>query len=302
MKLSVIICTYNRAIFLPDALESIASQDIEQSQFELILIDNNSTDNTREVCQVFETNHPGLIFKYFKETKQGLSFARNRGIAESKGDLIAFIDDDAVAETSYVRNIIKAFALHPECDAVGGKVLPVYPGNAEPPWMSKYIEGVVSKVDYGNEASEFFRKKYPVGCNMIFRKEIFAELGGFNEDLKFRSDDKFIFLKLREHRKRILYSPDIVVHHVIDASRLTFEFIRKLCHQIGGTERIRLKDSIPGLFSKLCEYVWKMLAAFVLALIFIMKGQKGKASYILLVRWFILTGFFRSVRYIRQKY
>ncbi len=302
MKLSIIICTYNRVLFLPDALLSLTKQTVDKREFEIIVINNNSTDATEQVSLQFEKDYPEYSFQYHIEKSQGLSYARNKGIEVAKGDLIAFIDDDAIAEPEYVAEILNVVESYPEMDSFGGKVLPIYPDKKEPAWMSKYIQGVVSKVDYGEKTGPFDKKKYPVGCNMIFRKELFEELGGFNVDLKYRSDDKFIFLKLREHNKTILYAPKIIVHHNIDASRLTYDFLVKLCVQIGATEKIRLKDSGSGKFMKFIEYSWKMKASFILALYFMLKGHTMKARYIIMVRWYIMSGFFSSVEYIEQKY
>ena len=301
-ELSIIICTYNRDLFLPDALESLRKQNLDPVTFEILVVNNNSNDRTEEICLNFKKKYPDLNFKYFVETSQGLSFARNRGIKESEGKYIAFIDDDAVAENDYAKNILESYKKYPDTDAFGGKVLPIYPDSMEPEWMSKYIQGVVSKVDYGNKAGIFEKKKYPVGCNMIFKKEVFEELGAFNVDLQFRSDDKFIFIKLRKNKKKILYVPNVVVHHNIDASRLTKIFIKKLSHQIGSTERIRLKGHLLGQILKIGEYKWKFFAALVLAIMFLLKGQIPKAQYIVLIRWNILTGFFHKVEYIKQQY
>lgn len=287
---------------MPDALLSLTKQMLSKEHFEIIVINNNSTDTTEEVALSFEKENPEYQYQYHIEKSQGLSYARNKGIEVAKGEIIAFIDDDAIAEPDYAEQIVQAVDSYPEMDAFGGKVLPIYPDKQQPAWMSKYIQGVVSKVDYGEKIEAFDKKKYPVGCNMIFRKEIFDELGGFNVDLKYRSDDKFIFLKLREHHKKILYAPGIVVHHNIDASRLTKAFIIKLCIQIGATEKIRLKESFAGLFFKFVEYIWKMLASLILAALFVLKGKLEKAHFIVMVRWYILFGFFRSVEYIEQKY
>ena len=302
MELSIVICTYNRAQFLPDALKSLKEQTLDKSKFEVIVVNNNSTDDTEKISFAFEKENPNVSFQYHIETSQGLSFARNKGIEVSKGKFIAFIDDDAIAEPDYAEKILEVLDRYPEYTGYGGKVLPIYPDKKEPAWMSKYIQGVVSKVDYGEKTGPFDQKKYPVGCNMIFRREVFDELGGFNVNLKFRSDDKYIFLKLRENNKKILYTPEVVVHHNIDASRLTHDFIIKLSIQIGATEKIRLKESKSGLFSKFVEYLWKQLASFILFFMFLAKGQTAKAHYIVMVRWYILIGFFRNAEYIQQKY
>lgn len=302
MELSIIICTYNRAQFLPDALISLEKQSLDKAKFEVIVINNNSTDATESISKKFEKENTDISFQYHIENSQGLSYARNKGIEVSRGRIIAFIDDDAIAEPDYAENILKVVDAFPEFTGFGGKVLPIYPNKQEPAWMSKYIQGVVSKVDYGEKTGPFDQKKYPVGCNMIFRREVFDELGAFNVELKFRSDDKYIFLKLRDHNKKILYTPTIVVHHNIDASRLTYDFIVKLCIQIGATEKIRLKESAIGLFSKFSEYLWKQTASFILAFLFLIKGERQKAHYIIMVRWYILMGFFRNAEYIEQKY
>jgi len=302
MELSIIICTYNRAQFLPDALISLKEQNLDKSKFEVIIINNNSTDATESISKNFEKENPDISFQYHIESSQGLSYARNKGIEVSKGKIIAFIDDDAIAEPDYAENILSTVDQYPEYTGFGGKVLPIFPDKKEPAWMSKYIQGVVSKVDYGETTGPFDKKKYPVGCNMIFRREVFDELGAFNVNLKYRSDDKYIFLKLREHNKKILYTPTIVVHHNIDASRLTEEFIIKLSIQIGATEKIRLKENKSGLYSKLFEYLWKQKASFILYFLFLLKGQKAKAKYIVMIRWYILVGFFRNAEYIQQKY
>ncbi|MBU0765560.1 MAG: glycosyltransferase [Bacteroidetes bacterium] len=291
MKLSVVICSYNREKFILDALNSLAAQSIDKNDFEIVVINNNSTDHTEAICRKFGADHPYLNYIYDIETVQGLSSARNRGIAVSSGNYIAFIDDDALAERDYAANIISAFEKYPQYDAVGGKVLPIYPNDKEPAWMSHHIQGVVSKVDMGDKFMEF-RKKYPVGCNMAFRKEVFEELGGFNTDLLLRNDDKFIFLKLKRNNKRTLYVPDAVVHHNIDAYRLEHGFIRNLSKLIGSTEKIRLQtEPRRYMFMKPMEYLFKWGASLVLGILFLLKGQPAKARYIIMIRWLVLAGF-----------
>ena len=95
MKLSVIICTYNRERYIYNALKSIAEQDFPLSGYEIVLVNNNSTDNTENICKDFKRDYPQVDFRYFIETNQGLSYARNRGVKESSGDILIFVDDDA---------------------------------------------------------------------------------------------------------------------------------------------------------------------------------------------------------------
>ena len=290
-KLSIIICTYNRDRYLGDVLNSLTSQTADNSVFEVIVIDNNSKDNTANICKSFAKENPLVDFKYEFEGKQGLSSARNKGIIVSNSDLIVYIDDDAIAEDDFVENLVLEFENHPDFDAMGGKVLPIYPDGKEPRWMSSYIQRLVSKVDDGDKTMEF-KKKYPVGCNMAFRKEIFKNIGGFNEDLTLRSDDKFIFQKVRNAGLKTLYVPNVVVHHNIEAFRLEYDFIKNLSKLNGQTDRIRLRSEKP-IFSllKLIDYLFKLAASFILALGFMLEGKPLKAKYIIVVMANTLYGF-----------
>ena len=96
MKLSVIICTYNRAKYLYNLLKSIAQNTLGKNNFEVLLIDNNSNDNTISVLEQFKTDFPEMEIRYFFENRQGLSFARNRGIKEATGEVLVYVDDDAL--------------------------------------------------------------------------------------------------------------------------------------------------------------------------------------------------------------
>lgn len=295
MELSVIICTYNRDKYLPEALESLTKQTLDNSRVEYIVINNNSTDKTEEISLNFAKNNPQLNFRYDIERNQGLSYARNKGIEIAKGDIIAFIDDDAITEPNYAENLLKAFKENPHFDSIGGKVLPIYHAGHEPIWMSKYLEGFVSKVDYGNKNMPFVPKKYPVGCNMAFKKGVFEELGGFNVELTLRNDDKYMFLKLRRNNKTILYAADVVVHHYMDAFRVEDWYIKKQSIQVGATERIRLKEEpFIQTILKPFEYLFKFSAAVLLAIGFLFKGQPEKSKYLIWIRWLVFIGFFKK--------
>jgi len=292
MKLSVIICAYNRELFLAKAVESLVQQDADKNEYEIIVIDNNSKDNSPAIVKALIEKHNDTNILYFLETKQGLSFARNRGIAEARGIYISFIDDDGMAAPDYVRNMLKAFEKYPGFDALGGKILPVYHQGSEPVWMSRYIDGIVSKVDWGNEFGPFVKHKFPFGCNMAFRRNLFDEVCYFNTDLA-RSDDKFMFLTLREHGRHILYAPDIVVYHNIEATRTTREFVKKVSQHIGKNERVRLKDEpFATRIKKPFEYYFKFAAAMMLAIGFLFSGKPSKGSYVILVRWWVMTGYY----------
>lgn len=293
MKLSVIVCTYNREEYILRCLNCLKNQSASKSSYEVIVIDNNSKDATKPICEQFQQENSEVDFSYFFEENPGLSFARNRGIKEAKGEIISFIDDDGFAREDYVSEIL-SFAQNEEFKnyiAFGGKVIPCYSNTEEPVWLSKYIEGLVSKVDLGDAVKDF-NKKYPAGCNMIFRKEFFEEHGGFNTDLHTRGDDKFVFDKLKSAGLKVLYIPSVYVEHFIDDYRIERSFIKRMSKVIGQSEYIRLKDvSFMLLVVKFIEYLFKFGASIVLAIGFVLKAELKKAEYILMVRWNVCLGF-----------
>ena len=112
--ISIVICTYNRAVYLPEALGSLYNQTISKEQFEVIVVNNNSTDNTEQVCKDFIANHADGLFYYTNETEQGASFARNTGALIAKGEFLCFMDDDAIAKSDYLAQILAFFKKHPD--------------------------------------------------------------------------------------------------------------------------------------------------------------------------------------------
>ena len=101
MKFSVIFCTYNREKYIYNAMKSIAEQDFPSTDYEIVLINNNSTDSTESICNRFSEDYPQVRFRYFVETNQGLSYARNRGVKESRGDILVFVDNRASASIHF---------------------------------------------------------------------------------------------------------------------------------------------------------------------------------------------------------
>ncbi len=286
MFLSIIICTYNRDKHIRRALESLVQQDYDHSAYEIIVVDNNSNDKTSEIIKQFKQEHPDFNIVLTGEKQQGLSFARNKGLALAKGDYVSYIDDDGIAHKDYVGQIKQYTEQFPDDVAFGGKVLPKYEKGKEPAWMSPYIERIISIVDLGDDV-KVLKKIYPVGCNMFFKKSVLDEIGGFNTALKLRSDDKYIFLKIREAGYRVLYLPKVVVWHFIDDFRNSLDYVKKVSRLNGEAERTRIgtlkrKKRITYLL-RLWDYVWKLGASTVLWLLYTLKGQsiKGKALFFL---------------------
>ena len=182
MQLSIVICSYNRASYISDALDSLYKQTAGLNAFETIIVDNNSTDNTAEVFSQWSAAHTNGSFTYITETNQGASFARNTGAAVAKGQWLCFMDDDAVATPNYVENILKHIETMPDVVGFGGRIIPKYIP-AEPKWMSYYVSSLVGNFDYAPTACAFENGKYPLESNMIVRKDVYDAIGGFNTAL-----------------------------------------------------------------------------------------------------------------------
>ena len=297
MFLSIVICTYNRDQHIERALQSLVRQDFDKSKYEIIVVDNNSTDQTPQIIRRFKAKHPDYHIVLAEEKRQGLSYARNKGIELAQGTYISYIDDDGIAREDYISQIKKYTETYPDDVAFGGKVLPKYETGKEPEWMSPYIERIISIVNLGEQVKTL-KKIYPVGCNMIFKKSIFDKIGGFNTALKLRSDDKYIFFKIRENGFRVLYLPQVVVWHYIDAFRTTLEYVKKVSRLNGKAERIRIatlsEKRRKTYFFRLLDYIFKLGASLILWIGYALKGQSVKGKALFLSMWYSLRGFLKG--------
>lgn len=297
--ISIVICTYNRCQYLPQAMKSIAQQKFPASGFELIIIDNASTDNTASVISDFIRSNPSIQCRYVFESNKGLSFARNRGWQEAATDIVAYVDDDVILFEDYLEKLRTFFEEYPQAQGAGGRVIPKYE-EAEPDWMSKYLKGFVGEVNYGNAVRRFDKTmKYPAGANMIYRKSILQKAGGFNNELKFRSDDKYIFLKVSEFTDEIYYLPDVVLYHYIDSARLRGENFKRLFLKTGNEEKKRLRSEKKSIAAKGMEYFLKAIAGAGLYGWFALKGKPGKGRKIWQSQWYTLKGFFKKDVFVR---
>ncbi len=218
LRISAIVCTYNGERYLLETLESLEKQSLDKSLYEIVIVDNNSTNSVPMISQEFMADNPHFQVQYKVEKQAGLSFARNCGIQTSKAPYIVFIDDDATANEQFLEKHLEVYDRFENVVAAGGKVLGVYPEGRPPMWLTHYIEGVFSLIDRGEELKKF-DEKFPVGCNMSFRKSALEEMGGFNTNVKYRSDEKFVFLNLQQQQKEIYYTPQAIAYHNIDGEK-----------------------------------------------------------------------------------
>jgi glycosyltransferase involved in cell wall biosynthesis len=230
---SVVISTYNRCERLRGALESVLAQETGEISYEVIVVDNNSTDRTRQVVDAFiARGEPRL--RYLFEGRQGLSYARNTGIANARAPLVAFTDDDVRVAPEWVRNIKRAFDEHPEVDYVGGRVLPRW--EREPPaWLTPEHWSPLALSDIG-DVPLYMSAELPyclVGANLAFRRDIFTQLGLFRPDIQRVKDgigsteDHELQMRVWAAQRRGLYRPDLVVTAEVEARRMTKGYHRR---------------------------------------------------------------------------
>jgi glucosyl-dolichyl phosphate glucuronosyltransferase len=231
LKFSVIIATYNRSEELAKTLESLKGLQVAEP-WEVIIVDNNSSDNTHEVVLESAESFP-VPLHYFMEREQGRSAALNAGIRASKGEILAITDDDVRVDSEWLKNAVAALdGLN--CDYVGGKALPIW-GGPRPNWLpdrgGKHW-GVIALLDYGPTPLEF-GERVPLGVNMVFRRDAFDSAGLWDNTIG-RKGATLLGQEVREWTNRAraaglrgFYSPDLVVHHVIPADRLTKKYFRR---------------------------------------------------------------------------
>ena len=298
--ISIIICTYNRQKFILKTLQCLREQDFPASDFEIIIINNNSSDNTKAICTDFMNQSPGLQINYVEEYNQGLSYARNRGIKEAKGTIITFIDDDAFAVPGFLKSIHGFFSQNSSVLALGGKVKPEFE-TGKPSWMSPFLMPLVAALDMGQGIKEFTGKSFPVGANMSFRAEVFERFGLFNNDLGRKgnsllgSEEKDFFNRLKKASVKIVYLPEAEVTHVIPPIRVTMEYIKRQAIGIGVSERLRVKGA--GFFEelkKMAEELFKVGATVLISLYYSLTFQFPKAFMLIKFRFWVLKGFYSS--------
>jgi glycosyltransferase involved in cell wall biosynthesis len=230
---SVIISTYNRCAVLPGALECVLAQKSDGVRYEVIVVDNNSTDETRQVVESFiERGYAHL--RYVFEGKQGVSYGRNTGIEIARAPILAFTDDDVCVSRNWVATIKRAFDEHPEIDYLGGKVLPHWQVEM-PIWLPREHWAPLAILDYGDEPfyANASKRLCLVGANLSFRRKVFEQIGYFAPDLQRVKDSigsmEDLEMQVRAWRadRQGLYLPHLVVTAEVPPNRLLKAYHRK---------------------------------------------------------------------------
>jgi len=231
MMFSVVIATFNRAVDLAATLDSLASLR-PRGDWELIVVDNNSTDGTRAVVEAAAVSFPAPL-RYVFEREQGRSPALNAGIRAAGGDIIVTTDDDVRVEADWLDRAAEGLT-RLDCDYVGGRVLPIW-GATPPAWLpnrgGKHW-AVIALLDYGPEPIEF-GARVPLGVNMAFRREAFERAGLFDPGTGRKAgtllgqEVREWCIRARAAGLRGFYVPELALRHLIPASRLNKAYFRR---------------------------------------------------------------------------
>lgn len=225
VRFTIAIPTYNRASRLRQTLAGIARQEIPAGEYEVLVIDNNSTDDTRQA--VAEWAAAPSPPRYLLETRQGLDHGRNRAIAEARGEIILFADDDILVEPDWLRRIAEPFDRDRDgrIGAVGGEVVPVFPDGL-PAWVADWH----SPLAFRKDAGPLGPSQNPMGANLAIPRRVFARVGQFHTALDrsggsyFSGGDTDMVRRIRAAGFEVWFAPAAAVRHQMPASRTTFRY------------------------------------------------------------------------------
>jgi glycosyltransferase involved in cell wall biosynthesis len=280
ISLDVLLPTFNRADLLRLTLESLGKAFVPGELFtNLIVIDNNSTDDTAQVVERFQSALPFPVH-YVIERQQGLSAALNAGIAWGHGDLVGMINDDEEVGRHWFETIYDAFA-GSGLDFIGGPCKPKWEA-PKPAWVSQEFGGIIGWVDNGTERREYGREFNGMltGGNAVIKRRVFEHIGMFNMSLG-RTDkgllsceDRDLFERLLEGRYKGHYVPELVIYHHVPAARMTKIYYRRWCWGHGRSLGVLARRRDSGLPEILGVPRWKMRQA-VTGIAQAVKGQIG---------------------------
>lgn len=227
LRASIVVCTRNRVDLLRDCVAHLGDQ--VGGGIEVIVVDNGSTDGTATLLREWCAHDPERR-RAVHEPVPGLSRARNRGVGVARGEVVLFIDDDAVAPRGWVAAHLAAFDRDPAVVGVGGPVALRWP-DGRPAWLAPRLEHWFSKLDHGDRAVPFPPSHGPYGTNMSLRRATFDAVGGFHECLGRRgrslvsSEEADLFGRVWAAGGAVAYEPAALVLHGVTRDRLTRRWV-----------------------------------------------------------------------------
>lgn len=248
MHVTVALCTHNRCELLAEAIDSFFGIDIDvPGTFDLLVIDNASTDGTRKVVSNLSAGRPEML-SYFFEERIGLANARNAAIRLARGDIVAFTDDDVLFERGWLQGIFDVLMRYPDAVGFAGPVSLKYEAPApawiddDPEWLN--MKGFLGQVTFGTVERYLERGETPVGMNVGLRKASLYRIGGYDPKLGrhgtnlMSKEDSELALRFYEAGLRFIYSPNIKMKHRVPRERLTRAWMARRMYWQGISEAV----------------------------------------------------------------
>ena len=262
MRISAVICTLNRAVYLRKALRSLVDQTLPEEGYEILVVDNGSTDGTRQVVVGEFSSVQNL--RYLYEPIEGLSQARNAGWTSASGKYVAYLDDDAIACPQWLERILHVFeTVTPTPGCVGGKVEPIWEA-PRPSWLPDKMLSYLTILDWSKNSTTLKDSQWLAGANVAFPKRLLEATGGFQVDLDRRGDkllsngDVLLERQLQNRGYCCFYHPEILVWHHIPAGRVTKRWFRRRVYWQGVSAALtRMHQESPSTLQRL----WMGIAA-----------------------------------------
>jgi glycosyltransferase involved in cell wall biosynthesis len=243
--ISAVICTHNRAPYLRKALHSLIQQSLPQEQYEILVVDNCSTDTTKEVIEEFARAGP---VHYLYESRLGLSHARNAGWRSARGRYVAYLDDDAIACPGWLEKILEVFeTVKPRPGCVGGRTEAIWEAQ-RPKWLGDHLLHGLTIVDWSDVPHPLSDLAYEwlVGANLALPRETLEQLGGFTDRLDregcklLSSGDVYLQKQVLKAGLACFYHPQISVQHHVFPSRLVQEWFKQRYYWQGISDAVMI--------------------------------------------------------------
>lgn len=277
VRLSVLICTYNRAALLEQALEALARQTADATQYEVWVVDNNSSDSTAEVARKYTEEHPH--FEYVCESRVGLSHARNTGFRQARAPWVAYLDDDARAHPDFVEQALRTID-EEDYAFFGGPDIPWYPFGRPRWYRDHYVD---NQLPY-SEVATLRPGEYAFGCLMVMRRDLLEEYGGFDPELGMRgttvgyNEETDLQDRLRRAGIVIGWQPALRIDHAIAPHKLSLEWFFRAAFALGRDHVLSGKASAHPLA--------------LLGSAFILVGLAALSAPVNLLRWVLQSDYY----------
>jgi len=300
--ISVVVCTHNRVDFLINSLNGIIKQSLPVEKFEILIVDNASTDKTQEVINLKLTEVMNL--RYLHEPELGLNHARNTGWKKSIGDYVTYLDDDAIPDKHWLFNIYQFILDHPNVIIVGGTVLPVW--SVEPPsWLGKDLYPYLSICDYIGDDNGFildFPIQYPVGANITFSRSVLKKMRGFKKQLDRKGNillsggETELNYRIQKENYPTWFCPKAIVYHHIPPKRCSKKYFRSISYWAGRSaalvdHEVFQKNYHIVIIRRILSRLSKNLIRSIIFCLFVRKNSFELEIYIREVIGYIHQGF-----------